>query len=116
MPSRKKDRNVIQPSDSEGEAFDFNISASSSVADTDIGSNHSRPRAAPAVAAREPTIAPTAPVVPIVATPIGAVADKPPTIPTTGSNRANDVHYFYTKCNIDVKGVLTLRNVCTLCL
>ena len=96
-PSRKKNRNAIQSSD-EGEAFDLNVSDSSSVAGDHVtGANCPQ---------SEPTIAPTivAPTPPI------------PTIPTIGSSRAQDVNYFYSKREIDVKGVMTNRKVCTLCM
>ena len=123
MP-RKKGRNAI-PS-SEGEEFDFNVSDSSSQAVAHVrstGSNDRRPRAAPAGANREPTIvAPIAPTPPVVArtseTPIVAEVDipLPSPIPTSGSSRAQDIHFFYCHRQIDNNGKMEKRNVCTLCL
>jgi hypothetical protein len=103
---------VIQSSD-EGEGFDLNVSDSSDSAATGVrptGSNTSRPRAAPAAA-----------VVPTVVNPIGLT---PPTVVDaaklpTGSNRslqAQDTAYFYVKRSIDIKGAMTIRKVCRLCL
>jgi hypothetical protein len=127
MPNRKKGKgrampNVIQSSD-EGEVFDFNVT-DSSIGDHDDhtrtahGSRRSRPQAAPAVSDSVPTvvapIAPTPPAVP----PIDTEAAKLLALPTTGSSRSNqaqDINYFYSKREIDVKGVMTVRKVCTLC-
>lgn len=105
--------NVVKPSDDEGETFNFeNVSDSS---ESSAVSAHVRPTGsgrrtpATAVADTEP------PIVPIAATTSKNPINAAPSIPTTGSNRAQDIHYFYSKRQIDVKGVMTMRNVCTLC-
>ena len=117
----KSKANIIQSSD-DGEAFDFNVSDSSSVgndpvATTGVRSGTSRPRAAPAAAVSEPTV-----VTPIAPTPPTVNADaakRLAPIPRTGSNRsqAHDTNYFYFKREIasDVNGDATVRNICRLC-
>jgi hypothetical protein len=139
---RSKTTKFVQSS--EGEAFDFNkISDSSSVEGNPMATQatgHVRPTgsnpqaqasgrtcplaAAPAMANSEPTIDHIATTCPAVAVPIatrtprlaGAVTGLRLSIPTTGSGRvAQDINYFYYKCKIDVKGVMTMRKVCRLC-
>jgi hypothetical protein len=110
MVGRRKNRsNIIQSSD-EGEAFDLNVPSST---DDDVGpparSDHSRSRAAPAV---EPNV--VAPIAPTF--PAAPVALHRPKTGSSRSNQAQDVNYFYSKREIDVSGVMTLRRVCTLCM
>jgi hypothetical protein len=127
MVGRKKDRslaNVIQSSD-DGEAFDLNVSDSSVGNDPVAPARHgarsgtSRHHAAPAAAVSKPTVAPIAPTPPVPTVLVNADAAKQlAPIPQTGSNRssqAHDTNYFYFKHQIDVKGDLTVRNVCRLC-
>jgi hypothetical protein len=139
---RKKGRSMAiinqSSNDSEGEAFDYVSDRSSeSVGDpmpvATTGNAHVRPtrsgrsrpqaQAAPAAADLEPErtvvapIAPIPPAVPIAAqTSTEAARLSVPTTRTSGSGRqAQDINYFYSKREIDVKGVMTMRNVCTLC-
>lgn len=119
MAGRKK-ANVIQSSD-DGEAFDLNVSDSSSVgndpAPARVRSHTSRRQAAPAAAVSKLTVAPIAPTPPTVLVNADA-AKQLASIPQTGSNRssqAHDTNYFYVKRQIDIKGDLTVRNVCRLC-
>ena len=125
MQGRKKGRSmakVLQSSD-DGEAFDLNVSDSSSVdndpvATTGHRSRTSRPRAAPAAAVSVPTV-----VTPIAPTPPTALVNADAAkllapIATAGSGRssqAHDTNYFYFKSKVDVKGEMTERKVCRLC-
>ena len=107
---------TIQSSD-EGEVFDLNVSGSSSDSAASTGVCGSRPQAAPAVAVEPAVINPIGPTPPTV--PVNADATRLLAPPTTGSNRspqAQDTAYFYLKRDIAIKGVMTSRKVCRLCL
>ena len=107
---------TIQSSD-QGEVFDLNVSGSSSDSAASTGVRGSRPWAAPAAAVEPAVINPIGPTPPTV--PVNADATRLLAPPTTGSNRspqAQDTAYFYLKRDIDIKGVMTSRKVCRLCL
>jgi hypothetical protein len=143
MAGRKKGQrsaNIIQSSD-DGEAFDLNVSDTSSVGDnpvaalvrsgTSVGNNpvaparlrsgtsNPGPQAASAEAVSKPNVAPIAPTPPGPTVLVNAdEAKQLAPIPQTGSNRssqANDTNYFYVKREIEVKEELQVRKVCRLC-